>query len=259
MIAADDEELITVVEVEEAKAVLRLVPIWCSCMVYPILGAQIPTLFTKQGTTMDRTIAPGFDMPAASLQSLTCLALVIFIPIYDRVFVPIARAFTRKPSGITMLQRIGCGLFFSSLSVVVAALVETKRLKTARQYGLVDIPGATIPMSVWWLVPQYMLVGISDVFAMVGLQELFYDQVPNDIRSIGLALYLSMLGVGNFISSFLVSAIDKATRPNTWFSNNLNQAHLDYFYWLLAGLGAIGIVAYLCFSRSYIYKERITM
>ncbi|KAG5027508.1 hypothetical protein JHK86_023422 [Glycine max] len=50
-----------------------------------------------------------------------------------------------------------------------------QRLKTAQEYGLVDKPNATIPMSVWWLVPQYFFFGISNVFTMVGLQELFYD------------------------------------------------------------------------------------
>jgi peptide/histidine transporter 3/4 len=78
---------------------------------------------------------PGFDIPAASLQSLIGLAIVLTIPIYDRLFVPLARAFTRKPSGITMLQRIGIGMFLSIIDMVVAALVEIKRLKTAQEYG----------------------------------------------------------------------------------------------------------------------------
>ncbi|KAL5704036.1 hypothetical protein ACHQM5_022512 [Ranunculus cassubicifolius] len=258
--ASNDWEVCSTSQVEEAKAVLRLFPIWATCLLYAIVFAQSTTFFTKQGNTMDRSIGSNLKIPAASLQTFISLSIVIFMPIYDRVFVPIARTITGKPSGITMLQRIGCGMFLSVLSMVVAALVEIKRLKIARDSGLVDIPTATVPMSVWCLAPQYILFGISDVFTMVGLQEFFYDQVPKGLKSLGLAIYLSIFGFGNLLSSFLISVIEKTTGgegKHSWFSNNLNRAHLDYFYWLLAGLSVFELAAYLYFTRSYIYnKER---
>ncbi|KAK7838338.1 protein NRT1/ PTR FAMILY 5.10 [Quercus suber] len=246
--------------IEEAKTV-RLVPIWVTSLGYAVVYAQISTFFTKQGATMDRTIFPGFEIPAASLQFFVNLSIILVIPIYDRIFVPIARAFTRNPSGITMLQRIGIGMLFSAICVVVAALVEMKRLKIAEEYELVDMPNVTIPMSAWWLLPQYVLSGIADVFTVVGLQEFFYDQVPIELRSVGLALYLSIFGVGNFLSSFLVSVIEEVTSmdgKNSWFADNLNRAHLDYFYWLLAGLSAIALAAYVYFAKSYVYNRKST-
>ncbi|XP_023535811.1 protein NRT1/ PTR FAMILY 5.10-like isoform X3 [Cucurbita pepo subsp. pepo] len=248
----------TIREVEEAKAVLRLVPIWVTCLAYAVVFSQSSTFFTKQGVTMNRSIVPGFEVPAASLQSVIGLSIVVSLPIYDRILIPIARNFTGKPSGITMLQRIGFGMLLSALSMVIAALVEIKRLETAQEYGLVDLPKATVPLSIWWLVPQYVLFGVADVFTMVGLQEFFYDQAPSGLRSIGLSLYLSIFGVGNFLSSFLISAIEKLSSGDgkeSWFNNNLNKAHLDYFYWLLAGLSAVGLAAFLCFARTYIYGK----
>ncbi|CAH8359252.1 unnamed protein product [Eruca vesicaria subsp. sativa] len=238
-------------EIEEAKAVVKLVPIWMSCLVYAIVNAQCHTLFTKQGATMDRSIAPGLLVPAATLQCFVSLTMVTFIPIYDRLLVPITRTFTQNPSGITILQRIGTGLFLSVLAMVVAALVESKRLQTARD-------DAIILMSVWWLVPQYLIYGVADVFTIVGLQEFFYDQVPCELRSIGMALNLSIYGVGNFASGFIISLIDKITSQSgqtSWFDNDLNKAHLDYFYWLLACLSSIGLASYLWFTRSYVYSR----
>ena len=255
----EEGDVCTVNEVEEAKAALRLVPIWATTLGYGIVFAQTTTFFTKQGSTMDRKIFPGFDIPAASLQAFGGLAMVLFIPVYDCIFVPIARAFTRKPRGITMLQRIGTGMFLSVICMVVAALTEMKRLKTAQEYGLVDLPNVTIPMSIWWLVPQYVLFGIADVFTMVGLQEFFYDQVPTELRSVGLALYLCIVGVGSFLSSFLVFIIEEATGGNgrdSWFANNLNRAHLDYFYWVLVGISTIAFAAYMYFAKSYTYNRQ---
>ncbi|KAE8666508.1 Protein NRT1/ PTR FAMILY 5.16 [Hibiscus syriacus] len=249
-------------EVEEAKTVIRLAPIWASSLFYAIVYAQTTTFFTKQGATMDRSITTGFQIPAASLLSFISLTIMIFIPIYDRIFVPLARALTGIPGGITMLQRIGTGMLLSALSMLTAALVEMMRLRTAQECGLVDKPNVTVPMSVWWLVPQYILSGLSDVFAMVGLQEFFYHQVPKELRSVGLALYLSIFGVGSFLSSFLISAIEKMTAGDgrdSWFANNLNRAHLDYFYWLLAVLSAIGLALFLCSTKSYIYARGATL
>ncbi|WOK94567.1 protein NRT1/ PTR FAMILY 5.10 [Canna indica] len=242
---------------EEIKGLLRLFPTWATCLTYAIVFAQSPTLFTKQGSTLDRRIGFGLEAPPAALQVFSSIAILTSILIYDRVLVPVARKLTKHPSGITMLQRIGAGMTISLVGIVIAAMVEMKRLQIAKDYGLVDQPDATVPMSVWWLVPQYILCGVSDVFTMVGLQEFFYDQVPDALRSLGLALYLSIFGIGSFISGFLVSAIDKASSASgdSWFSNNLNRAHLDYFYWLLAGLSAFGLLLYLHFSLAYVYKK----
>ncbi|KAJ0750720.1 putative proton-dependent oligopeptide transporter family, PTR2 family proton/oligopeptide symporter [Helianthus annuus] len=258
----EEGKVCSINEVEEAKAILRLVPIWASCLPFAIVFAQFSTLFTKQGVTMDRSIGSTFEIPAATLQSFISLTVVILIPIYDQIVLPIARSVTRKPSGITTLQRIGTGIFISIFSMVVAALVEIKRLQTASKYGLVDDPNAVIPMKVWWLLPQYLLTGAADVFTMVGLQEFFYDQVPSELRSIGLALYLSIFGVGSFLSSFLISVVEKTTGgdgKDGWISDNLNQGHLDYFYWLLAGMSAVAFLIYLYFAKTYIYNRASTI
>ncbi|KAH6775107.1 Major facilitator superfamily protein [Perilla frutescens var. hirtella] len=255
----DNEKICSIADVEDAESILRLAPLWFSCLGYAIIYAQPSTLFTKQAATLDRHITPGFQIPAASLQYCFIAApFMVSIPIYDRVFVPVARSVTGVPSGITMLQRVGTGLVLSLASIVSAAVVERKRLGVARECGLVDEPTAMVPMSVWWLAPQYVLSGIADVFAIVGLQEFFYDQVPSELRSIGLALYISILGTGNLISSFLISSIQNVTSGNSsggWFSDNLNRAHLDYFYWVLAGLSAAGFVAFVCSTKSYVYKR----
>ncbi|KAM0042421.1 putative proton-dependent oligopeptide transporter family, PTR2 family proton/oligopeptide symporter [Helianthus debilis subsp. tardiflorus] len=244
-------------EVEEAKAVLRLIPIWVSCLAYGIVFSQTSTLFTKQGATMDRSMGSTFEIPPATQQSFINLSVIILIPIYDMVIVPLTRAITNIPSGITMLQRIGTGLFISIVSMVVAAIVETKRLNIARKYGLLDDPNAMIPMKIWWLLPQCLLARAGGVFTIIGMQEFFYDQMPRDLKSIGLALYLSVLGIGSFLSSFIISIIDKTTGGNDqdgWISDNLNQGHVDYFYYLVAGISAGAFVIFIYAAKSYVYK-----
>ncbi|KAK9743272.1 hypothetical protein RND81_03G228000 [Saponaria officinalis] len=245
-------------EVEEAKALLRLVPIWATSLIFGIVFAQVSTFFTKQGVTLDRSIGSNFKIPAAALQSFVGIFIIIILPIYDFLLVPVARNITGNHAGISVLQRIGTGLFISIVCMVVAAVVEKRRIEIALQHGLIDLPKSTVPMSIWWLLPQYALFGAADAFTIVGLQEFFYGQVPVELRSVGISLYLSVLGVGSFLSSFLVSFIDKSTgggSQSSWLSDNLNRGHLDYFYWVLAGLSSVGLLLFVWFSRSYIYAN----
>ncbi|KAL6840136.1 hypothetical protein ACP4OV_029946 [Aristida adscensionis] len=248
-------------EPEEGKGFVRkLFPIWLTSLVFAAIKSQQYTLFTKQGSTLDRRLggATGLVVPPAALQCFSSITFIALLPLYDRALVPLARRLTGHQAGVTMLQRIGAGMATSGVTMAVAALVEARRLRVARDAGLVDRPDVAVPMSLWWVVPQYVLLGLAGVLAEVGLEEFFYDQVPDALRSVGLALSLSAMGAGNYTSGMLVSAIDWATRSSgeSWFCDNLNRAHLDYFYWLLAGLAAMGLAVFLHLAKRYVYRNR---
>ncbi|KAL3814747.1 hypothetical protein ACJIZ3_016015 [Penstemon smallii] len=245
-------------QVEEVKLVLQLIPIWFSCLMFAVTIAQLGTYFTKQGTTMNRNIiTPKFQIPAASFQVFVGLTILTSVLLYERALVPMARSITGHRSGITILQRIGIGLVFSILTMGVAGLVESKRVKIARENGLLDMPKSVVPMSVWWLVPQYVLCGISDVFTIVGLQELFYDQMPAGMRSIGAAAYISVTGVGSFLSSALISIVQgiSSRAGHEWLGDNINRANLESFYWVLAGMSVVNLGFYVCVAKSFVYKK----
>ncbi|XP_059651991.1 protein NRT1/ PTR FAMILY 5.4 [Cornus florida] len=248
--------LCSVNQVEEVKLILRLVPIWLGCLTFTIVIAQLGTYFTKQGSTMIRSIG-SFHFPAASLQVVPGFTILTAVPIYDRILVPAARNITGHHSGITMLQRMGIGFFLSVLTMVVSALVEAKRVSVAADHGLIDAPKSTVPMRVWWLLPQYMLCGLSDVFTVVGMQELFYDQMPEQMRSMGAAAYISSVGMGSFLSSAVISIVQAISSRfgNEWLGDNLNRAHLHCFYWVLAGLSAVNLCVYLCVAKRFVYKK----
>uniref|UniRef100_A0ACD5XG87 Uncharacterized protein n=1 Tax=Avena sativa TaxID=4498 RepID=A0ACD5XG87_AVESA len=254
----DDEAAVT--RSEEARTVLRLLLIWAACLAYGVVFAQIMTFFNKQGRTLDRRIFGGLVLPPAALQTFTPVSILVFVPLYDRVLVPALHRTTGNPTGLTLLQRVGMGMAVSLTAVCVAALVEGRRLETAQEHGLVDDAGATVPMSWVWLVPQYAMVGVADVFAMIGMQEFFYDQMPSELRSLGLGLYYSVIGMGGFISGGIISLIDRITTGyggDSWFADNLNHAHLDYFYWLLAAISAAELALFIRLASSYAYRNKV--
>ncbi|OVA17763.1 Proton-dependent oligopeptide transporter family [Macleaya cordata] len=251
--------LATVTKVEELKLVLNLVPIWFSTLTFGLCVAQGSTFFIKQGATMNRKIGSnGFEIPPASIFSLAAVGMIITVTVYDRILVPLLRRLTGNERGINILQRIGIGMVFSSLTMIIAALVERKRLGVAEREIIQGGGKGAISMSVFWLAPQFLIIGIGDGFTLVGLQEYFYDQVPDSMRSLGIAFYLSVLGASNFLSSFMITVIDDLTQSggrNSWFGKDLNHSRLDKFYWLLAGMNALNLCVYMFIARRYSYKN----
>ncbi|KAE8689739.1 Protein NRT1/ PTR FAMILY 8.3 [Hibiscus syriacus] len=72
----------------------------------------------------------------------------------------------------------------------------------------------TIPMSIFWWIPQYFVVGCAEVFTFFRQIEFFYDQAPDAMRSLCSALSLTMVALGNYLSTVLVTAVTKIMTRN---------------------------------------------
>ncbi|KAL3689449.1 hypothetical protein R1sor_015758 [Riccia sorocarpa] len=246
----------SVTQVEEVKLLLGVLPIWATNLPNSAVFTQVNTFFVSQGTTMDPSLGPHFSVPPASLISTISLSIIIFLPLYDRLFVPMMRKLTGNPRGVTLLQRIGIGIFISTIAVVVAGAVENHRLKVAISHG----DTLPVPLSIFWLVPQYFLVGLYEVFIVVGQGEFFYLQAPPGLRSFGTAFLFGNWAVGSFLSSLLVTVVDAITRKLSkknisWVDNDISKGHLDYFYWLLAVLNLVFFILFLHYAREYKYSQ----
>ena len=64
----------------------------------------------------------------------------------------------------------------STMSMVVAAIVEVVRLGMVRRMDLYTSTAA-VPMSVFWLVPQYFIIGAAEIMVNIGTLEMFYSEV----------------------------------------------------------------------------------
>lgn len=247
----------TVTQVEGTKLVLGMLVIWLVTLIPCTIWAQINTFFVKQGTTLDRTLVPTFQVPAASLGSFVTLSMLLSVPVYDRYFVPFMRRRTGNPRGISLLQRLGIGFVIQLIAIAFACIVEVKRMHVIRTHHIVG-PKHVVPMSIFWLLPQYILIGVSDVFSSIGLLEFFYDQSPEDMQSLGTTFFTSGLGVGNFLNSFLVTMVDKITgrgAHKSWIADNLNASHLDYYYGFLLVITTMNLGAFFWASSKYVYKR----
>lgn len=139
---------------------------------------------------------------------------------------------------------MGVGLFVSIFALGSAALVEKKRR---------DHLNPLSKMSVFWLLPQFFLIGTAEVFTYVGQLEFFYDEATDGTRSISSAMFLSEIGIGSWLSTALVKIIDSATggEEQGWLRHDLNMSKLDNFYWILTAINGVNFLVYLWVAQRY--------
>ncbi|KAK2417842.1 protein NRT1/ PTR FAMILY 5.2 [Trifolium repens] len=253
--------LCTVTQIEETKQMTKMIPILITTCIPSTIIAQTTTLFIRQGTTLDRRMGPHFKIPPACLIAFVNIFMLISVVIYDRVFVPAIRRYTKNPRGITMLQRLGIGLVMHVIVMAVACLIERKRLGVARENNLLGMHD-TIPLSILILVPQFALTGIADTFVDVAKLEFFYDQAPESMKSIGTSYFTTTLSIGNFLSTFLLSNVAYLTSKHghkSWILDNLNVSRLDYYYAFLALLSVVNFICFFVIANFFVYNEDLVV
>ncbi|CAI9099478.1 OLC1v1036305C1 [Oldenlandia corymbosa var. corymbosa] len=248
--------LATVHRVEELKSIIRVLPIWGAGILLVTANSHLHSFTIQQARSMNRHLSPSFEIPPASLSIFSVLTMLVGLALYERLFVPFVRRFTGHPAGITYLQRMGVGFTINILVTIVSALVEIKRKEVAARHNLLDKPTAVIPISVFWLLPQFCLHGVVEVFNSVGHLEFLYDQSPESMRSTVVALYSLASSFGNYIGTFLVSAVHKYTRKErNWLPDrNLNRGRLENYYWLVTVIQVFNLIYYVICAWCYTYK-----
>ncbi|XP_058209481.1 protein NRT1/ PTR FAMILY 3.1-like isoform X2 [Rhododendron vialii] len=248
----------TVHRVEELKSIIRMLPIWASGILPIIAYSHQGSFSIQQARTMDRSISPSLKIPPATMSIFQILSILIGLLLYERLFVPFARRFTRIPSGITTLQRMGIGYAINVFGTLIAAMVEMKRRGVATNHNLLGKPTAIIPISVFWLVPQYWIHGMALAFVNVGRIEFFYDQSPESMRSTSTSFFWIAVALGNYAGTLMVSLIHDYTGKGggrNWIPNrNLNSGRLEYYYLFVSGLQVVNMMYYLICTKFYIYK-----
>lgn len=239
-----------------------MIPVFCCTIIMTLCLAQLQTFSIQQGYTMDTSLTKHFNIPPASLPIIPIMFLIIIVPIYDRIFVPVMRKITGIPTGVTHLQRIGIGLILASISMAVAAVIEVKRKRVARENNMLDaIPLLSpLPISTFWLSFQYFIFGIADMFTYVGLLEFFYSEAPKGLKSTSTCFLWSSMALGYFLSTIVVKSINGATKHITqsggWLAgNNINRNHLNLFYLFLSIVSLINFCIYLLVSKRYKYRR----
>ncbi|CAN6249991.1 unnamed protein product [Urochloa humidicola] len=250
--SASSWRLCTVTQVEELKILLRLMPIWATSIVLSAAYAQLNTTFVQQGGAMDMRVTSWLTIPAASMVSFEVLCVLAWVFIYGSVIVPALRAISPSSGEPSQLRRMGAGRLLMALAMAVAAAVEAMRLGAAARGELISIA---------WQMPQYFVLAGAEVLCYIAQLEFFYTEAPDTMKSICTSLALLTVALGSYMSSLIYAVVDALTATGGkagWIADDLDEGHLDYFFWTMAALCTLNFVVYSAFARNYKVKTVVS-
>uniref|UniRef100_A0A1D1YVW0 Putative peptide/nitrate transporter At5g13400 n=1 Tax=Anthurium amnicola TaxID=1678845 RepID=A0A1D1YVW0_9ARAE len=254
-------KLCTVTQVEEVKILLKLLPIPACTIMLSLILTEFLTLSVQQAYTMN-TYMGHLKLPVTCMPVFPALSIFLLLCFYYSTFAPLSRRITGHPQGASQLQRVGLGLGISILSVAWAGVFERYRRNYAIRHDFQFLFLSPMPdLSAYWLLIQYCLIGIAEVFCIVGLLEFLYQEAPDAMKSIGSAYAAVAGGLGCFFATILNNIVKSVTRHDaegrpSWLSQNINTGRFDYFYWLLTVLSVINFCIFIFCARRYKYRTQ---
>nr|CAB3465600.1 unnamed protein product [Digitaria exilis] len=239
----------TVQQVEDFKAVLRILPLWSAAIFLSVsIGVQI-NFTILQALVMDRAVGH-FTVPAGSIFTGCLIAVVVSLGVLDRVLLPLWRRVTGHDP--TPLQRIGAGHVITIASMAASAVIERQRMATVRAHGEEGDPAWVSPMSAMWLLLPFALSGAGEALHFPGQVTLYYQEFPPSLKNTATGMVAMIVALGFYLSTALIGIVRRAT---PWLPDNMNASRLENLYWLLTVLVSVNFGYYMLCARLYKYQN----
>jgi len=241
-------------EASAAASVLLLLPLAAFIIIFWAVYQQMSTNFILQACQMDLRVGSGQITPA-QMNLLDSGVIIAMVPVFDAFIYPAIGRWRGKIP--TPLEKMAVGFMFGVLSMVCAGIVEIFRKQAPIVFGsFSNCEGspAMNGLSVFYQVPQYMLIGIAEILISIPAYDLFYAEVPVAMRSVCQAVNLLTTSFGGFVAAGITNIF------SSWLPDNLNLGHMEYVYFFLGGLCLINTGLYVYTinkgygGNGYVYK-----
>ncbi|KAI5863619.1 PTR2-domain-containing protein [Durotheca rogersii] len=226
--------------VDEVRRGLKACSVFVWYPIYWLSYNQLNNNLVSQAATMTLR-----GVPNDVVNNLDPIALLIFIPICDKLLYPALR---RAGVRLTPIRKITGGFILGTLSMVIAAIIQhyiymQSPCRDVAGYGYVDDCRAHLglpadapesdfkpPLSVWIQTPAYIAIALAEICASITGLEYAFTKAPKNMRGF-------ITGVFWFSQAFS-AAISQAFVPLA------TDPLLVWLYMTIAIISAIGGVGF---------------
>lgn len=191
------------------------------------------------------------NLPLQVFVLMQSIASFLARKLYDKTLA----IWIKKRKRSTDAAKIGIGMCLTVLCCVTAMLVEKRRLRVIRA----NVSADPIPMTVFWLTPQFVMFGAMDGLASEGIEGFFSHKGPSSVKRYAAALAAFVTGTGIMLSVFVIWLIRVVTKDDKhpgWIADKIENCRLDRFYGYLSVVAAINFCIFIFVASWYSYKTR---
>ncbi|XP_062518562.1 solute carrier family 15 member 4-like [Corticium candelabrum] len=268
------------VEKERQEHIQRLAPIlpfMCALLLYFTIRAQVEGAFVTQSQQMDYGKLQNISIPPADLTAaFGPLAAIVFVPIMLFCVKPLYERIAQRTLYNVVIPRLRLGMLLAFLSCVLATVVEScidsrGGAPSPRTYYMnkIKITECYWNIPIYSQVPQYVLMGMSEVLTVVCIMEFVLTSSPRQFRSTTFGLVYCLFGLGEYIGVALLQFLE-AVDPTLAFplqirSNKTVECDIveetnrnPYMYFLiLTILIAANLIIFMIFETRFRKYVRI--
>ena len=246
--------------VEDVKSFYRIVFVLFCLFGYYSIYHLLKGFYPLQAQELVRDPSPYSSSIVTGLTD--SLVIIICIPIMR--LCNYTRLYTAK-----ILYRVEIGICLAFVSVFCANIIAI--YTTAR--GGVNIPtnippvnddiryissfNQTVPVLFLCTLPQVVIMGLSEIFAMVGAYEFVYAQSPRDMKGFTFGIMNTVYGLGTYLSTLLATVLQAASGcprniTQSMLLEKCNNCVVPYYPCIMYNnLGIVFFVIFLIFSLFY--------
>lgn len=228
-------------EVNELRALKKAV-VFCLLLIpYWMIYTQLYSTFILQGLHLKAEYG-GFIIPAAWPSLCEIFILLILVPMLERAIYP---SLNGCGINVSILGKVILGMFLAAGSAGMAGYVEKEMTNSFFDAGSVNhtASGEKYPVvrdySIWWQIPQYTLMGMSEVFTSIPGLQMVFTMCPDTPQSVTSAVFNMMISIGSLLSlgilaltAYLWGWYPRAREGALRYY--LGNDKVAYYYWLLA-------------------------
>ncbi|KAM6074310.1 solute carrier family 15 member 3 isoform 2-T2 [Chlamydotis macqueenii] len=251
------------------QALVRILPVMLTFIPYWMVYFQMQSTYFLQGLHLRGPsifqhrpgTLQGYTFPDAWLLLANVVVSLASVPLKDRVVDPFLARRRWLPSP---LKRVALGMLFGLASVLAAGILERERLRYVRREQTVpQLIGkeryAAAALPVWWQLPQYLLIGVGELFANIPGLEFAYAEAPKSMKGAVMGLFFFISGVGSLLGSGLLALL--SLPAGGWMHcpenyGSIDACRMDNYFFLLAAIQAVACLLFAGVSRRYRRRPR---